>query len=280
MAADCSLPTTDTPCLVNVRRQTEHAGALLATAPDVLCSPPTSASTLAPPHRERGMIQLTTSGLRIVKDDEWAAQQRNFAERHCVVLKNFVDDSLAPRLVRLAETGQYEQRERALGGKQLPRGSLPPDAVVARELTMPGDEPLARTFDVLLNQRRLFDAIAELTGATKEIRRFMGRGYKRGPEHFSRWHNDLVDGRLYGLGISLSAASGEVLRIRRAKDKEILRTVPPLKPGDARLFRIHRDLEHMVFVEDKPYCGYAGWFVGGKEHSRYEEVMRGQLVRR
>ena len=233
----------------------------------------------ADPHRERDMIQLTPGGIRVAKDDEWTARQQEFAQRQCVVLKNFVDDSLAPRLARLAETSQYELRERTYGGYHQ-RQRLPPGVAVARELTLLEDQPLARAFEMLLNQHRLFDAIAELTCATKEILRFTGRGYKRGPEHFSRWHNDLVGGRLYGLGISLSTAGGEVLRIRRAKDKEILRTVPPLELGDARLFRIHRDLEHMVFVEDKPYCGYAGWFVGGKEHNRYEEVMREQLVRR
>ena len=229
--------------------------------------------------RERDMIQLTSGGVRVVKDAEWTARQQEFAQRQCVVLENFVDESLAPRLARLAETSRYELRERAYGGYHQ-RQRLPPGVAVARELTLLEDQPLARAFEMLLNQRRLFDAIAELTGATKEILRFTGRGYKRSPEHFSRWHNDLVDGRLYGLGISLSTAGGEVLRIRRAKDKEILRTVPPLALGDARLFQIHRALEHMVFVEDKPYCGYAGWFVGGKKHNRYEEVMREQLARR
>ena len=219
------------------------------------------------------MIQLTTRGPRIVKDDEWAAQQQEFAQRHCVVLKDFVDESLASKLVRMAETGQYEVRD---NGR--------PGVVVGRELTMRENQPLARVFDMLLNQRRLFDAIAELTGATREISAFAGRGFKRIPDlgHFSRWHNDCGLGRLYGLGVSLSTspASGGVFKIRRNKTKEILQVVPPLKLGDARLFRIHWTLDHIISLDDKPYCGYAGWFVGGKKNRRYQEVMREALVRR
>lgn len=219
------------------------------------------------------MIQLAASGPRVVKDNEWAVQKQEFAQRHCVVLEGFIDEALLPRLARLAETGQYEARENG-----------PEGTVLARELAMPPDQPLARAFDVLLNQRRLFEAIAELTGTAEEILGVHGRCHQRLPErnHFSRWHSDRGLGRLCGLSISLSTLpeTGGVFQIRHRKTKEMLQTIPRLKAGDARLFRIHRTLEHRVSSVTEPYRGYAGWFLGGEKNDRYQDVMREKLVRR
>lgn len=219
------------------------------------------------------MIQLAASGPRVVKDRVWTEQKQEFAQRHCVVLEGFVDEALLPRLARLAETGQYEARENG-----------PEGTVLARELAMPHDQPLVRAFDMLLNQRRLFDAITELTGTTEEILGFDGRCHQRlpGRNHFSRWHSDRGLGRICGLSISLSTLpeAGGVFQIRRRKTEEILETIPRLKAGDARLFRIHASLQHRVSSVTEPYCGYAGWFVGGKKNRRYQEVMREELVRR
>lgn len=224
------------------------------------------------------MIQLATGGPRIVKDREWVAQQREFAERHCVVLKGFVEESLLRRLARLAEVGEYYERENG-----------PPGVVLARELTMRESQPLAQAFYILLNQPRLFEAIAELTGATTDVLRFMGRCHKRIPDrnHFSRWHSDCGLGRLYGLSVSLTTLPGGsgdrkrggVFQIRRLESKEILQTIPMLKLGDARLFRIDDALEHRVSHVNEPYCGYAGWFVGGDKNRRYQEVMRDVIDR-
>ena len=219
------------------------------------------------------MIQLTTHGPRIVKDSAWAAQQQEFALRHGVVLEGFVEEALLARLARLAETGEYESAENG-----------PEGTVLARELTMRRDQPLVRAFHMLLNQRRLFEATAELTGATKDILGVRGRCHRRvpGSNHFSRWHDDGGWGRLYGLSISLSSSreAGGVFQIRCAKTKETLQTIPRLKRGDARLFRIHRLLEHRVSSVTQPYCGFAGWFLGGNKNRPYQEVMREQFVRR
>ena len=219
------------------------------------------------------MIQLAAGGLRVVRDREWKEQQQAFAERHCVVLAGFVEEALLARLAKLAETGQYEARDNAYAG-----------VVLARELTMRPDQPLAQAFNMLLNQRPLFEAVAELTGATQEILEFRGRCHQRipGRNHFSRWHTDCAEGRLYGLSISLSTLpeTGGEFQIRHRKTKEVLRTIPKQKLGDARLFRIHPSLDHRVSAVEKPYCGLAGWFHGGKKNRRYQETLREQFVRR
>ena len=57
------------------------------------------------------MIQLTVSGPVIVKDDEWGVQQQEFAQRHCVVFKNFLETSLLHRVPRMLETSRWITNE-------------------------------------------------------------------------------------------------------------------------------------------------------------------------
>ena len=142
-----------------------------------------------------------------------------------------------------------------------------------------------RAFELLLNQLRLFRAIAELTGSEKEIRLFRGRCCKRLPNDapIDNWHDDGIPEMLYGLSINLSPkpVEGGAFHLRRKKTGEILRTVPSGRFGDAHLFRIHRSLEHKVSLVQgtEPRCTYAGWFRGGADHPHYREVIRKVLVR-
>ena len=221
------------------------------------------------------MIQLAAGGPSVVKDDEWMAQQHEFAHRHCVVFKGFVDESMLNRISRMLETSQYYGREDVREG-----------GVWSRELTMRDDEPLVTAFVLLLNQPRLFKAIAELTGSKREIRIFEGRCFKRVPNsnHFDSWHNDRQPGRLYGLSINLSQkpVEGGAFQIRSKKTGEILRTVPPSRFGDAHLFRVHRSLEHKVSSVQgtEPRCVYAGWFCAGPDYQDYREMIRKELFAR
>ena len=221
------------------------------------------------------MIQLTAGGPRVVRDGEWMAQQREFADRHCVVFKDFVEESILNRVPRMLETGRYEVQEH-----------VDEDGIVfARELRMRHDQPLVRTFELLLNQLRLFEAIAELTGSERDIRLFEGRCYKRLPDsnHFGSWHDDGNPAKLYGLSINLSPrpVEGGAFHIRSRKTGELFRTVPSGRFGDAHLFRIHRSLEHKVSPVrgTEPRCAYAGWFRGGVDHPDYRDVVREAFVR-
>ena len=128
------------------------------------------------------MIRLTPDGPRIVKDDGWAALRQEFARRHCVVLEGFVDEGVLERVPRMLEAGRFHTFEHITSQ----------DERIARELRMGDAERLPLMFFWLLNQPRLFDAIAEFTGCGVAIRRFDVRCYKQAPGsgHFSTWHTD------------------------------------------------------------------------------------------
>lgn len=222
------------------------------------------------------MIQITLGGPRIVKDDGYVAQQSEFAQRHCIVLKDFVDKSILRHVPRMLNNGEFYTREESFkhSGK-----------VWARELKMRDHELLPRMFFLLLNQPRLFDAIADLTGSEKDISSFDGRCYKRtsGDKSFDTWHTDNIRNRLYGLSINLSTKSfnGGDFQIRNMETGDIFQTISKTRFGDAHLFRIHKSIEHKVFpvLGAEPRSVYAGWFIGGVDSLDYRDVVRKTLVR-
>ena len=217
------------------------------------------------------MIQLTAGGPRIVKDAGWVAQQREFAQRHCVVFKDFVEESILNRVPRMLEAGRFYTFEHVCKKGE----------VFARELCMRDTERLPQVFFLLLNQPRLFDAIAELTGSEAAIRRFNGRCFKQlpGSEHFDSWHTDDNLGRTFGLTINLSPKPcGGGFQIRCRKTREVFRTVTGTRFGDACLFRIRRSIEHRALpVEGSaPRCIYGGWFISGAG-ADYREEARARI---
>ena len=91
------------------------------------------------------MIQLTTSGLRIAKDDAWAAQQQEFAQRHCVVLEGFLGESILRHVPRMLEHGEfYTHDDFDCAGQAF-----------AKELKMRKSETLPSMLFYFLNQPRL-----------------------------------------------------------------------------------------------------------------------------
>ena len=227
------------------------------------------------------MIRLTPGGPRIVKDDEWAALRQEFARRHCVTFEGFVDEDILERVPRMLEAGRFHTFEHtSKKGK-----------VIAREVRLGRAERLPLMFFWLLNQPRLFDAIAEFTGCGVAIRRFDVRCYKKvpGSDHFHTWHTDCYwrdddglhwAGRLFGLTVNLSPEPcGGGFQIRRRKTREVLRTVTGTRFGDACLFRIHESLEHRALpVEGSaPRCICGGWFLGTGPD--YRENVR-EMIRR
>ena len=220
------------------------------------------------------MIRLATGGPHVVKDDRWAALRQEFAQRHCVTLEGFVDKGVLERVPRMLEAGRFHTFEHITS-----QGAL-----VARELCMGDTEQLPLMFFWLLNQSRLFDAIAEFTGCGVAIRRFDLRCYKQvpGSDHFIAWHNDgpRRTGRLFGLTINLSPEPcGGGFQIRRRKTREVLRTVTGTRFGDACLFRIHESLEHRSLPVEgsEPRCICGGWFLGAG--ADYRKVVR-EMIRR
>ena len=202
-------------------------------------------------------IQLTASGPRIAKGAAWAAKKEEFAHRHCVVFENFVAPTLLEKVPEWLETGLYGDMVHENG---------------TRELVMRGDMPLVGVFDILLNQGRLFEAIAEFASLEEEVTFFDGRCYKRRPidSHSDYWHNDTGTAKRLGLSISLSPkpVEGGVFHIRRARTREVLRRVPAGSLGNAHLFRLDRSLEHGVSSVrgEHPKYAFAGWFLCGEAH--------------
>ena len=202
------------------------------------------------------MIQLTTSGVRIAKDDAWAAQQQEFAQRHCVVLEGFLDESILCHIPRMLEQGEFDLRDDFDYEGQ----------AFARELTMRKSEALPQMLFYFLNQPPLREAIAELTGCEKTIRTFVGRCFKHlpGGGQFDSWHGDVRDERLYALSINLSREpfEGGSFQIRSSRTREVFQTVGANRFGDACLFRIDNSLEHKILPlrGTAPRYRYAGWF--------------------
>ena len=218
------------------------------------------------------MIQLTTSGVRIAKDDAWAAQQQEFAQRHCVVLEGFLDDSILCHIPRMLEQGEFDLRDDFDYEGQ----------AFARELTMRRSEALPQMLFYFLNQPRLREAIAELTGCEKTIRTFVGRCFKHlpGGDHFDSWHGDVGDERLYALSINLSKEpfEGGSLQIRSRRTREVFQTVGGNRFGDACLFSVDDSLQHRILPlrGTAPRCRYAGWFRAQGNLS--EIVLRSALL--
>ena len=202
------------------------------------------------------MIQLTTTGVRIARDDAWAAQQQEFAQRHCVVLEGFLGESILCHIPRMLEQGEFYLRDDFDDKGQ----------AIARELTMRRSEALPQMLFYFLNQPRLREAIAELTGCEKTIRTFTGRCFKHlpGVDHFDSWHGDVKDERLCALSINLSREpfEGGNLQIRSRRIREVFQTVGADRFGDACLFRIDDSLQHRILPVrgTAPRCRYAGWF--------------------
>ena len=127
-------------------------------------------------------------------------------------------------------------------------------------------ETLPQMFFYFLNQPRLREAIAELTGCEKTIRTFVGRCFKHlpGGGQFDSWHGDVRDERLYALSINLSKEpfEGGSFQIRSRRTREVFQTVGANRFGDACLFRIDNSLEHKILPlrGTAPRCRYAGWF--------------------
>ena len=218
------------------------------------------------------MIQLTAGGPRIVKDAGWVAQQREFAQRYCVVFKDFVEESILSRIPRMLEAGEYFTQD-VVNNK---------GEVFCRELQMRARERLPQVFFLLLNQPRLFDAIAELTGSEAAIRCFKGRSRKLFPggRYFLDWHSDSRDGngRMFGLTIDLSPKPcGGGFQIRSKKTKEVFQTVTGTRFGDAYLFRIHDSLQHRTLPVEgpAPRCAYLGWFFDAS--ADYREMARATI---
>lgn len=200
------------------------------------------------------MIGLARNGTRAVRGAEWGKRQAAFHQRHCVVLEDFVHPSLLAQISPRLETGSFDEFVHADGG----------GGALATELMLRNDDPLARLFAFLLNQKALLAAVAEFAHCDVDIQSFNGRGLKMLPGvHFDSWHSDDLYERRVGLSINLQPEpiSGGAFQIRHAWSG-MVHTFPAPRFGDALLFRIGSLLTHRVLPIKGvvPRICYAGWF--------------------
>ena len=205
------------------------------------------------------MIQLTTSGPTIVKDDEWAEQQRAFTRNHWVHLRNFIAPAALDRVSELLSrktTCFYENKHKS---------------GAAVELSLHKTSILDNFLWLLLNQPRLFAAIQELTSSDRIPIYWRGRVSKMipGAGHFISWHTDATAWRLAGLRVNLrreEAVGGnlQLLSLGRGHGSAVggrtLQTIDNGGYGDATLFRIAPWLQHRVLPAQSVTCRYVGWF--------------------
>ena len=202
------------------------------------------------------MIRLTIDGLEYRQDAEWAAQQDIFRKRCFIRFERFVDPRVLARLrpMMRAAAEQLQTRVHRRGNQ-----------LIAREMCLPSNAPLAMFLFIMLNNSRLFAAIGEFTQHDETIRSFAGRYRKlsSGGKYFDSWHTDWIKGRRFGFSINLSVEPvvGGELQIRQCGSRES-QTIDPGRFGDATLFRLGPSLEHRVCPVRgaAPRCGYAGWF--------------------
>lgn len=217
------------------------------------------------------MIQLTHNGAVFERDAAWEAVKADFANRHIVVLPQFVEETLLQRMRLLVAESEFHNHETKL--RHVTTGR---ELVLLRAMTSQ-PRTLFRLFHMLLNSPVLFAAIQELVdcGADRFPKRndvdnegvsafrigdLHHMAHERG--HFDAWHSDLTQGRQIGVSLNLEpdpAAAGGV-EIREA----------PLAPcrvaagfGDVVLIRIAKGLRHRGLPSTcaVPRCTFAGWFV-------------------
>jgi hypothetical protein len=197
------------------------------------------------------MIQLTRFGTVCdVAEKELLALRREFEQRQCILLPNFLEPKVLEHLQRRLEQDEFYQR-------------LHHDTRL--ELCLK-EEATHGLVHFLLNDPALFELLQNITGCGR-IGRFYGRVYRMvpGAGHYDSWHDDAFDNRMITISINLSRKfyRGGLLQIRERKSKRFLHEVANTGFGDAIVFRVDRGLEHRVTdVEgDVEKVALSGWFV-------------------
>jgi hypothetical protein len=199
--------------------------------------------------------------IQIKRDGSVSAHQvedlrAQFARHQCVVLPQLLEPELLTFLlskVSVARLVTKQEQER--------------DEEFGEVLFVPETEPALFVFHLLLNNRRLFQVIEQITGCLP-VGNFSGRIHRSdaGAAHHIAWHGDNADHRLLGLTMNLSTVDygGGLFQLRRKASEEVICEVARQPAGDAFIFRIAPDLQHrLTVVESHGYRTVGvGWFRG------------------
>ena len=210
------------------------------------------------------IVQLRHRGLfvdRAALDDLRA----EFDARHCVLLKNLLEPSLARSMVAALERGAFADYAH--------------DGIGTELVAKPG---LATgVLELLANDPELFATIRSLTGCGP-IGCFHGRVYRMvpGSGHYDSWHSDEGLDRLITMSINLSPApyEGGILQLREKTSTHLVHEVANIGLGDGIIFRIAPALTHRVTNVEGGLAktAYAGWF---RSRPSYRELVRERMAR-
>lgn len=201
------------------------------------------------------MIEIKKQGVDVL-ESKLTDYQEQFQIQNVFVCPNFLADELKAMLAK-----HFDQTSFNIMADKRKNGKL-----LSQEYIVARDSTLVKVLHFYLNQRKVIDAIREISGITA-IKSFQGRVYKfeADPYSFDNWHDDMSSGRLLGMSLNLSEEiyQGGVFRIRDTISKEVYAEVKHDSWGSSHFFRINQKLEHMVEkVEGKyPRIAFAGWFM-------------------
>ena len=216
------------------------------------------------------MLQVTRSGLSFVRDSTWAAQKAAYRERHLARLPDFIEPSLLATIPPMLDAGVFHYADHAYKEEQ-----TGDDNVFATELRLDSHTTPAKLLRFITCRDELFRAIAELVGADDIICGFLGRCFRRLPEHYDGWHRDDIEGRVVGLSLGLQPEPFVGGEFQMSNDRSgVLTTFPPPAFGEATVFDISPHLTHRVrrVKTDIPRISWAGWFLT-KKHGPLQDLV-------
>lgn len=198
------------------------------------------------------MITLRSRDV-IIDGEETRRLESEFRQRHCVLLKGLLDQSLLDLVRPRIEGGNWLEFEHKGIGKEV----------------ILDDEYALNMLHFAINAPVFVDAIRSISGCD-EITWFDGRIFRMDPkpDHYDSWHNDVSDTRLIGMSINLSfeGYDGGEFEMRELGSEAVLARIATLYAGNATLFRIDPGLQHRVapLTGRRHRTAFAGWFKGGK----------------
>jgi hypothetical protein len=202
--------------------------------------------------RRPAMVQLSRERLICLPNIGDLAQE--FTRTNTIRLPRLLSAELMALLSARLRTGNWLTREHG---------------TIGRELCL--DDQVALHVLNFVSNRPDFLRLVERITCCAPIMSFSGRVYRMTPDadHYDSWHSDATSGRLIGMSVNLGerAYIGGTFRLRRNGVKTVISELPNTVSGDAILFRISEDLEHMVTPVEgtEAKTAYAGWFVSSGE---------------
>ena len=200
------------------------------------------------------MIHVTKCGITYSSSTgELEFARLTFAQNHWVRLPKFFDPDFCEIVQKDLRACDFQQREKSFFAEAAPGNSAAPFAIL-----------------MLLNNSALFKIIEEITGCAR-LGCFLGRIYRHlpGTSHHLDWHSDWNGRRQLALTVNLSDEpyEGGTLMLRERNTGKNLAELTNTGLGDAILFRIGKDLEHMVSDVSGATARttLAGWFESGRD---------------